>query len=76
MPIVDGLAGEFRGQAAVLQLDANEPENARWQQQFGLRGHPAIVILDGNGRALQTFAGPQTEVVLREGLAAAVAAAN
>ena len=71
MPIVDGLAREFMDQAAVLQLDANETENARLQQQFGVRGHPSFVVLDGNGRALQTFIGPQTAEILHEALAAA-----
>jgi thioredoxin-like negative regulator of GroEL len=72
-PIVDGLESEFKGQAMVYQLNADEGENALMQQQFGLRGHPTFVVLDGNGRALQTFIGPQTTAVLREALAAAVA---
>lgn len=75
-PIVDGLEREFMDQAAVLQLDANEAENAQLQQQYGLRGHPTFVVLDGNGRTLQTFAGPQSEAVLHEALTAAVASSN
>ena len=75
-PIVDGLKREFMDQATVLQLDASEAENARLQQQFGLRGHPGFVILDGNGRPLQTFIGPQTKIVLHEALTDAVASAN
>ena len=72
-PIVDGLESEFISQATVLQLDANEAENAQLQQQFGMRGHPSFVVLDGNSRPLQTFFGPQTEEVLREALIVAVA---
>jgi protein-disulfide isomerase len=75
-PIVDGLDREFMDQAAVLQLDANKAENAQLQQQYGLRGHPTFVVLDGNGDTLQTFAGPQSEAVLYEALAAAVASSN
>ena len=60
-PIVDGLESDFAGQARVLQLDANETENAQLQQQYGLRGHPTFVVLDGNGRVTQTFIGPQTK---------------
>ncbi|NCF66264.1 MAG: hypothetical protein GWP61_09825 [Chloroflexi bacterium] len=75
-PIVNGLENEFAGQASVLQLNANEAENGDLQQQFGLRGHPTFVVLDGSGRPLQTFIGPQTEVVLYEALTAAVASIN
>ena len=75
-PIVDGLESEFAGRAIVLQLDANEGENERLQQQFGMRGHPTFVVLDENGRALQTFIGPQTETILHEALADAVASTN
>jgi len=75
-PIVDGLESEFAGQASVLQLDANEADNGSLQQQLGMRGHPTIVVLDGNGRATQTFIGPQTAEVLHEALMAVVASAN
>lgn len=75
-PIVDGLESEFAGQASVLQLNANEADNAQLQQQFGMRGHPTFVVLDGNGRPLQTFIGPQSEGILYEALEAAVASAN
>ena len=75
-PIVDGLENEFAGHATVLQLNADETENAQLQQQFGLRGHPTLVVLDGNSRPAQTFIGPQTEVVLHEALTIAAASAN
>ena len=75
-PIVDGLESEFAGQAAVLQLNAAEQENAQLMQQFGLRGHPTFVVLDSSGRAAQTFVGPQTEIILQEALTAVLASAN
>lgn len=72
-PIVDGLKIEFEGQAIVRQLDAAESENERLQQQYGLRGHPTFVVVDGNGRAAQTFIGPQTADVLRAAVTAVIA---
>ena len=75
-PIVDGLEREFEGRAAVLQLDANEAANTQLQQQYGMRGHPTIIVLDGNGRAVQTFIGPQTREILQEALTAVTASAN
>lgn len=73
-PIVDGLESDFAGQVIVLQLDANDPDNARLQQQYNVRGHPAFVVLDAGGRVQQTMIGPQTEAALREALDAVVRA--
>jgi thioredoxin-like negative regulator of GroEL len=75
-PIVDRLEGDFTGQVKVLQLNANETENAQLQQQYGLRGHPTFVVLDVNGRPAQTFVGPQTEEILREAITAVIASTN
>ena len=65
MPIVDGLEEEFGGKVTVSRLDAAEPENARLQAQYGVRGHPAFVFLDKDGRIVVSFLGPQEEFVLR-----------
>jgi thioredoxin-like negative regulator of GroEL len=67
-PIVNGLADEFEGQIGVQQLNAAEQSNVQLQSQFGLRGHPSFVILDADGRATQTFLGPQTEGTLRQAI--------
>jgi thioredoxin-like negative regulator of GroEL len=75
-PIVDGLESDFAGQVRVLQLDANEIENAQLQQQYGLRGHPTFALLDPSGRPVQTFVGPQTEEILREAITAVIASTN
>ena len=75
-PIVNGLERDFEGRAAVLQLDANIADNAQLQQQYGMRGHPTFVVLDEDGRSVQTFIGTQTEEVLHEALTAAATSAN
>jgi len=75
-PIVNGLESDFEGRAAVLQLDADEVDNAQLQQQYGMRGHPTFVVLDEKSRAVQTFIGAQPEVVLREALTEVIAATN
>jgi thioredoxin-like negative regulator of GroEL len=67
-PIVDGLSADFAGRAAVLQLNAAEPANEALQARYNVRGHPSFVVLDGNGRAVQRFFGPQTEEPLRQAL--------
>ena len=69
MPIVDGLEEEFKGKVSVSRLDAAEPEYARLQRQYGVRGHPAFVVLDRDGRIVVSFLGPQAEFVLRLAMA-------
>lgn len=69
MPIVDGLEEEFKGKVAVSRLDAAQPENARLQRQYGVRGHPSFVFLDMDGQIVVSFLGPQAEFVLRLAMA-------
>lgn len=73
MPIVDGLEEEFEGRVAVSRLDAAVPENARLQTQYGVRGHPSFVLLDGDGRVVLSFLGPQEAFVLRVAMAGVAA---
>lgn len=68
MPIVNGLEQEFAGQVTVLRLDAAVAANLDLQARYGLRGHPSFVVLDEDGRMIQTFVGPQTAETLRQAL--------
>ena len=70
MPIVDGLAAEFEGKVSIVQLDAAQEANAMLQSQWGLRGHPSFAVLDGDGRAVERFFGPQPEAILRQAIEA------
>lgn len=69
-PIVNGLETEFAGQLQVLRLDAAVPANAESELSYGLRGHPAFVVLAADGSVAATFVGPQSEGVLREAVTA------
>ena len=68
MPIVDGLEAEFEGRVSIIRLDADVAVNARLQADYGLRGHPAFVVLDGNSQIIESYFGPQTADALREAL--------
>ena len=70
-PIVDGLEAEFAGQAAVIRLNAEAA--ADLMNDYGVRGHPTFVVLDGNNVVTQRFTGPQPEEALREALVSAIA---
>jgi thioredoxin-like negative regulator of GroEL len=67
-PIVDGLSDEFEGRATVLQLNAAEQTNEELQARYDVRGHPSFVVLDGDGRVVQRFFGPQAVEILRQEL--------
>jgi thioredoxin-like negative regulator of GroEL len=71
-PIVNGLAAEFEGQVTIHQLDAADPANVQLQSEYGLRGHPSFVVLDADGRSVQTFLGPQSEEALRQAITSVV----
>lgn len=70
MPIANGLETEFEGRVAVIRLNAEDEANATLLAQYGLRGHPSFVVLDADGRVVQTFFGPQTVESLREAMTA------
>ncbi len=69
-PIVDGLEREFEGQLTVIRLDASVPKNERLQLSFGIRGHPAFLVLAETGEVSAQFFGKQTAVTLREAMTA------
>jgi thioredoxin-like negative regulator of GroEL len=69
-PIVNGLETEFAGQLQVIRLDAGVPINEELEFSYGLRGHPAFVVLAADGEVAATFIGPQTEEMLREAVTA------
>jgi hypothetical protein len=69
MPIVDGLEAEFEEHVPVLRLNANEDVNAKLQADYGLRGHPAFVLLDGNSQVVESYFGPQTAETFRASMA-------
>jgi thioredoxin-like negative regulator of GroEL len=71
-PIVDGLETEFDGQLQITRLDANVRENEELEFSYGLRGHPAFVVLDETGTATATFIGPQPEAILRDAVTAVI----
>ena len=70
MPIVDGLEEQFAGQVAVNRLNVNEGTNSELQSEYGLRGHPSFVVLDGDGAVAERYFGPQDEETLRAAMAA------
>lgn len=56
-PIVDGLERDLAGKATVLRLDVMSDTGRRAAAQFGVRGVPTLVLVDGGGQAVLTQVG-------------------
>lgn len=69
---MNGVEQEFGDAVAFVRLDAAQPENQRVQQQYGVSGHPAVVILDDDNAVTARFFGPVTADALRDALSAIV----
>lgn len=65
-PIVNGLEASFEGEVEVIRLDAADPISAEWMTTFGVRGHPAFVVLDAQGTVTARLLGPQTAQTLAD----------
>lgn len=56
-PIVDGLENDLRGKARVLRLNVMDGVGMTAARQFGVRGVPALFVLDGQGQVVHAQAG-------------------
>lgn len=65
MPIVNGLQAEFGKQVVFAQFNVSTEDGARLQEHYGLRGHPAYVLVDSNGQVTWRSVGQKPEEELR-----------
>jgi thioredoxin-like negative regulator of GroEL len=56
-PIVDGLERDLAGQAKVVRLDLMSSVGQQAAGQFGIRGVPTLVVVDGQGQVVLTQVG-------------------
>lgn len=62
---MNGLEDEFVGEVTIIRLNAADRNVAALQSQYGLRGHPAFAVLDGEDELVDRFFGPQRAETLR-----------
>lgn len=72
-PIVNRLEAEYGETITFRSLDANQPEGRALFRQFGLPGHPSIVLLDAQGDVVYISFGIVEEAELRAALDALIA---
>jgi hypothetical protein len=56
-PVVDGLEKKLDGKAEVVRLDVLSSVGQQAARQYGIRGVPALVVVDGSGQAVFGQAG-------------------
>jgi thiol-disulfide isomerase/thioredoxin len=71
-PIVDGLKQEYGGQIVVQRINAEQGDGPAIMREYGILGHPTLLIFDSQGQEVQRLIGPQSaqgiEVLLQEEL--------
>jgi hypothetical protein len=63
-PVVDGLEDVYTDQVEFRRIDANSEDGRKIFQAYGLRGHPAYVVINPQGAVLWTSLGEQSEEML------------
>jgi thioredoxin-like negative regulator of GroEL len=56
-PVVDGLEKKLDGKAEVVRLNVLSGVGQQAARQYGVRGVPALVVVDGSGQAVFGQAG-------------------
>ncbi|MCO5186508.1 MAG: hypothetical protein M9928_15735 [Anaerolineae bacterium] len=65
---MNGLETEFDGKVTFVRLNAAQREVEQLQQQLGLRGHPAVGLLNSKGHLVERYFGVQSAETLRQRL--------
>jgi len=56
-PVVDGIEKDLEGTARVVRLSVTSEVGNLMARRYGVRGVPAIVVLDGKGEVVTMSAG-------------------
>jgi hypothetical protein len=60
VPVVNGLEDKLSEQIEFRRIDANSRDGNAAFRAYGLRGHPAFVLLNPDGNVLWTGLGEQS----------------
>lgn len=71
-PVVNGLAQDYQDWIEFRNLNANQPDGKAIFQLLGLRGHPAYVIMNPQGKVLWQGVGEQTRENMQKMILAAL----
>jgi len=66
-PVVDGLEKKLEGKAEVVRLDVLSGVGQQAARRYGVRGVPALVVVDGSGQAVLGQAGiPRSGAIVEQ----------
>ena len=66
-PIVDGLEKKLGDRARVIRLNVLDDVGQQAARRYGIRGVPALVVVDDNGQAVYRQAGiPSSSQVIEQ----------
>ena len=70
-PIVDGIEKDLQGRARVVRLNVSNELGREVAGTYGIRGVPAVVVLDRKGQVVHQHAGiPSRKTVVAKAAAA------
>jgi thioredoxin-like negative regulator of GroEL len=69
-PIVDRLAQQFTGCLTVVRADYATPDGLQLAQQYGVKSHPVIVVIDRAGTVTSRINGVPDETQLTQAVMA------
>ena len=56
-PIVDGIEKDLKGSVQLIRFNTGNAEGKKVASDYGVRGLPAMLILDGNGEVVERHSG-------------------
>ena len=65
-PIVDRLTHQFKGCLTVVRADYATPQGLKLAQQYGVKSHPVIVVIDRAGTVTSRINGVPDETQLTQ----------
>ena len=66
MPIVDRLDQQFTGCLTVVRANYASPDGLQLAQQYGVKAHPVVVVIDRAGSVTTRFNGVPNEAQLTQ----------
>lgn len=64
-PVVHGLEKDYGERIGFNYLDVEDPANQALADRLGSRGQPRFYLLDGQGKVVESWAGPVREATFR-----------
>ncbi len=70
MPIVDRLTHQFKGCLTVVRADYATPQGLQLAQQYAVKSHPVILVIDRGGSVTSRINGVPDETQLTQAVTA------